>query len=55
MFYLLDATVKVYGATGVHQVVTRVVDVDAVILVGQVSLDLVPRVPVHAQLVVDLL
>ena len=39
----------------VLQVVARVVDVDAVVLVGQVSLYLVPRVPVDPQLVVDLL
>lgn len=51
---LLDAAVQVDGPAGVLQVVACVVDVDAVILVGQVPLDLVPGVPVDPQLVVDL-
>ena len=45
---------QVDGAAGVLQVVAGVVDVDAVVLVGEVPLDLVPRVPVHPQLVVHL-
>ena len=43
--HLLNATVKIDGSAGVLQVVTRVVDVDAVVLVSQVSLYLVPSVP----------
>ena len=41
-------------SAGVHQIVAGVVDVDGVVLVGQVPLDLVPRVPVHPELVVHL-
>ena len=52
---LLNAAVQVDGPAGVLQVVARVVDVYAVILVGQVTLDLVPGVPVDPQLVVNLL
>ena len=43
--HLLNATVEIDGSAGVLQVVTRVVDVDAVVLVSQVSLYLVPSVP----------
>ena len=42
-------------SAGVHQIVAGVVDVDGVVLVGQVPLDLVPRVSVHSKLVVHLL
>ena len=52
---LLNAAVQVDGPAGVLQVVASVVDVYAVILVGQISLNLVPGVPVDAQLVVNLL
>ena len=50
----LDAAVEVDAAAVVLHVVDRVVDVDPVVLVGQVSLQLVPAVLVHPELVVDL-
>ena len=43
--YLLNAAVQVDGPAGVLEVVAGVVNVDAVVLVGQVSLQLVPGVP----------
>ena len=53
--HLLDAAVQVDGSAGVLKVVTGVVNVDAVVLVGQIPLYLVPGVPVDPKLVVDLL
>ena len=51
----LNAAVQVYPAAVVLHVVHRVVDVDAVVLVGQVPLQLVATVLVDPELVVDLL
>ena len=55
IFDLFNSTVEVDGPAGVLQVVAGVVDVDAMVLVGHVSLQLVPGVPVDPQLVVHLL
>ena len=52
---LLNATMKVDGPAGVLEIVAGVVNVDAVVLVGQVSLNLVSGVPVDTKLMVDLL
>ena len=51
----LNAAVQVYPATVVLHIVRRVVDVDAVVLVGKVPLQLVATVLVDPELVVDLL
>ena len=51
----LNAAVQVYPAAVVLHVVHRVVDVDAVVLVGEVPLQLVATVLVDPELVVDLL
>ena len=52
---LFNPTMEVDGSAGVLEVVASVVNVDTVILVGQVSLYLVSSVPVHSKLVVHLL
>ena len=51
---LLSVNSRVSLPAGVLQVVDGVVDADAVIFVGQVSLQLVPSVAVLLQLVVNL-